>query len=111
MYSSRHFEYGYSGNLALHVKQERSFTAMVRVRMSARLYPLRGGIVQTMGIRVRYPLLWAKMSGEFCMKWKLVVQQIEQPRLSQALKAKRDSAACIELGCCVGLWEAVEHRW
>ena len=78
--------------------------------MSARLYPPRGGIVQTMGVRVRYPLPWAKMSGEFHMKWKLVVQQIEQPRLSQALKAKRDNAVCIELGCCVGLWEAVEHR-
>ena len=84
---------------------------MVRIRMSARLYPPRGGIVHTMGIRVRYPPPWVKMSGEFCKNWKLVIQEIEQPRLKQALKAKRDNAVCILLGSCVGLWEAVEHRW
>ena len=79
--------------------------------MSARLYSSRGGIVQTTGVRVRYPAPWARMSGEFCKNWKLVIQEIEQPRLKQALKAKRDSAVCILLGNCVGLWEAVEHRW
>ena len=53
--------------------------------MSARLYPPQGGIIQTTGIRVRYPPPWAKMSGEFHNKWKVVVQQVEQPRLNQAL--------------------------
>ena len=79
--------------------------------MSARLYPPRGSIIQTMGIRVRYPPPWARMSSEFHKNWKLVIQEIEQPRLKQALKAKRDSAVCILLGSCFGLWEAVEHRW
>ena len=63
--------------------------------MSARLYPPRGGIMQTMGIRVRYPPLWARMSGEFYKNRKLVVQEIEQLRLNQVLMAKRDSAVCI----------------
>ena len=71
---------------------------MVRVRMSARLYPPRGGIMKTTGIRVRYPPPWARMSGEFHKNWKLVVQEVEQPGLSQALKAKRDRAVCILLG-------------
>ena len=73
--------------------------------MSVRLYSLRGGIVQTTGIRVRYPPPWAKMSGEFHRNWKLVIQEIEQPRLKQALKAKRDKAVCILLGSCAGLGE------
>ena len=84
---------------------------MVRIRMSARLYPLRGGIVLTTGIRVRYPPPWAKMSGEFHRNWKLVIWEIEHPRLKQVLKTKRDNAVCILLGSCVGLWEVVDHRW
>ena len=80
---------------------------MVRVRMSARLYPQRGGIMHTMGIRVRYTPLWARMSGEFCKNWKLVVWEIEQLRLNHVLKAKRDSAVCILLG--VLCW--VVGRW
>ena len=75
---------------------------MVRIRMSARLYPPRGGVVQTMSIRERYPLPWTRMSSAIHKNWKLVVQEIEQPRLKQVLKAKRDSAVCILLGSCVG---------
>ena len=54
--------------------------------------------MQTTGIRVAYPPPWAKMPGEFHRNWKLVVQEIEQPRLSQALKAKWDRAVCMLLG-------------
>ena len=68
------------------------------VRMSARLYPPRGGIMQTTGIRVRYPPPWARMLGGFHKNWKLMVQEVEWPRLSWALKAKRDRAVCILLG-------------
>ena len=75
---------------------------MVRIRMSTRLYPPRSGVMQTTGIRVRYPSPWTRVSSEICKNWKLVVQEIEQPRLKQALKAKRDSAVCILLGSCVG---------
>ena len=75
---------------------------MVRIRMSARLYPPRRGVVQTTGVRVRYPSPWARMSSEIHKNWKLVVQEIEQPRLKQVLKVKRDSAVCILLGSCVG---------
>ena len=75
---------------------------MVRIRMSARLYPPRKGVRQTTGIRVRYPSPWARISGEFCKNWELVIQEIEQPRLKQVLKVKRDSAVCILLGNCVG---------
>ena len=70
--------------------------------MSARLHPPRMGVMQTMGVRVRYLSPWARMFGEFHNRWKLVVQEIEQPRLNQALKVKRDSAVCILLGSCVG---------
>ena len=75
---------------------------MVRIRMSARLYPPRRGVVQTTGIRVRYLSPWTRMSSAIHKNWKLVVQEIEQPRLKQALKAKRDSAVCILLESCVG---------
>ena len=63
--------------------------------------------MQTMVIRVRYPPLWARMSGEFYKNRKLVVQEIEQLRLNQVLMAKRDSAVCILLG--VLCW--VVGRW
>ena len=75
---------------------------MVRIRMSARLYPPRVGTTQTTGVRVRYPSPWAKVSSEIRKNWKLVIQEIEQPRLKWALKAKRDDAVCRLLGSCVG---------
>ena len=78
------------------------YSSMVRIRMCARLYPPRVGTIQTTGVRVRYPLPWARVSSEICKNWKLVIQEIEQPRLKQALKAKRDDAVCILLGSCVG---------
>ena len=78
------------------------YSSMVRIRMSARLYPPKVGAIQTTGVRVRYPSPWAQVPAEFHKSWKLVVQEIEQPRLRQALKAKRDDAVCILLGCCVG---------
>ena len=71
---------------------------MVRIRMSARMYPPNGGIIHMTGIRVAYPSAWAKMPMEFCRKWRLVVQEVEWPRISQALTAKRDRAVCILLG-------------
>ena len=61
---------------------------MVRVCISTRLYPPKGGIIQKTGIRVAYPPPWAKMPLDFCRNWRLVVQEVEQPRLNQALKAK-----------------------
>ena len=70
--------------------------------MSATLYPPRMGVIQTTGIRVKYPPPWARVSSEICKNWKLVIQEIELPRLKQALKAKRDDAVCILLGSCVG---------
>ena len=70
--------------------------------MSARLYPPRRDVVQTTGIRVRYPSPWTRMSSSIHKNWKLVVQEIEQPRLRQVLKAKRNSAVCILLWSCVG---------
>ena len=70
--------------------------------MSARLYPPRVGAMQTMGVRVRYPSPWARVSSEIHKSWKLVNQEIEQPRLKQVLKAKRDDAVCILLGSCIG---------
>ena len=73
---------------------------MVRIRMSARVYPPRVGIVQTLGVRLRYPAPWAQVSAEIHKKWKVVVQEVEQLRLHQALKAKRDEAVCI-------LWDIV----
>ena len=76
---------------------------MVRVRMSARVYPPQVGTVQTMGMRVRYPAHWAQVSTEMRKRWKIVVQEVEKVRLHQALKAKRDEAVCklwgIVLGC------------
>ena len=44
------------------------------------------------------------MLMEFRRKWRLVVQGVEWPRISQALKAKRDRAVCIlfEELCWVG---------
>ena len=86
------------GKFGIGCKTTRSLTAMVRVRMSDRLYPPRRGIMQTTGNRVRYLSPWARMLGEFHKNWKLVIQEIEWPRLNQALKAKRDSAVCILLG-------------
>ena len=71
--------------------------------MSARVYPPRVGTVQTLGVRLRYPAPWAQVSTEIRKKWKVVVQEVEQLRPHQALKAKRDEAVCIlwaiVLGC------------
>ena len=78
------------------------YSSMVRIRMSTRLYPSRVGAIQTTGVRVRYPLPWTKVSSKTHKNWKLVVQEIEQPRLKQVLKAKKDDAVCILLGYCVG---------
>ena len=78
------------------------YSSMVRIRMSARLYPPRMGVIQTVGVKVRYPSPWARVSSEIRKNWKLVIQEIEQPRLKQVLKAKRDDAVCILLGSCVG---------
>ena len=61
---------------------------MVRIHMSVRLYPPKGGIIQTTGIRVAFPPPWAKMPLDFQRNWRLVVQVVEQPRLNQALKVK-----------------------
>ena len=69
---------------------------MVRIRMSARLYrPPKVGAIWTTGVRVRYPSPWAQVSAKFCKSSKLVVQEIEQLRLQQVLKAKRDEAVCM----------------
>ena len=76
---------------------------MVRVRISARVYPPRVGTVQTLGMRVRYPAPWAQVSAEIRKQWKIVVQEVEKLRLHQALKAKRDEAVCI-------LWDIVLGR-
>ena len=76
---------------------------MVKVRMSARVYPPQVGTVQTLGVRVRYPTPWAQVSTEMRKQWKIVVQEVEKPRLHQALEAKRDEAVCILWGialCC-----------
>ena len=70
--------------------------------MSARLYHPRVGAIQTTGVRVRYPSPRARVSSEIRKNWKLVIQEIEQPRLKWALKAKRDDAVCILSGSCVG---------
>ena len=75
---------------------------MVRVRMSARVYPPQVGTVQTLGVRVRYPAPWAQVSAEMRKQWKIVVQEVEKPRLHQALKAKRDEAVCILWGIVLG---------
>ena len=75
---------------------------MVRVRMSARLYPPRVGTVPTLGVRVRYPAPWAQVSTEIHKQWKVVIQEVEKPRLHQALKAKRDEAVCILWGIVLG---------
>ena len=73
---------------------------MVRVRMSARVYPPQVGTVQTLGMRVRYPTPWAQVK---CKKqWKIVVQEVEKLRLHQALKAKRDEAVRILWGIVLG---------
>ena len=66
--------------------------------MSTRMYPPKEGIIHMTGIKVAYPSPWAKMPIEFGRKWRLVVQEVEWPRISQALKAKRDRAVCILLG-------------
>ena len=63
------------------------------------------GTVQTLGMRVRYPAPWAQVSAEIRKQWKIVFQEVEKPRLHQALKAKRDEAVCI-------LWDIVlGHGW
>ena len=84
------------------LKLKNHFTVMVRVRMSARLYPPKGGVVQMTGVRVRYPPPWTQMSSDFSGKWKLVTQQVEQARVNQAIKAKRDRAVCMLLGVMLG---------
>ena len=66
--------------------------------MSARVYPSQVGTVQTQGMRVRYPAPWAQVSAEMRKRWKIVVQEVEKPRLHRALKAKRDEAVCIPWG-------------
>ena len=71
---------------------------MVRIGMSARMYPPKGSVIHMTGIRVAYPSPWAKMPIEFCRKWRLVVQEVDRPGISQALKAKRDRTVCILLG-------------
>ena len=71
--------------------------------MSARVYPPQVGTVQTLGMKVRYPAPWAQVSAEMRKQWKIVVQEVEKPRLHQALKAKRDEAVCI-------LWDIVLGR-
>ena len=81
---------------------KKSITAMVTIHISTRLYPPKGGIIQTTGIRVAYPPPWAKMPLDFHRDWRLVVQEVEQLRLNKALKAKQDRAVCILLGHCVG---------
>ena len=68
--------------------------------MSARVYPPKVGTVQTLGMRVRYPAPWAQVSAEIQKQWKIVVQEVEKPKLHQVLKAKRDEAVCI-------LWDIV----
>ena len=78
------------------------YSSMVRIRMSAGLYPPRMSVIQTMVIRMRYPSPWARLSSEIHKNWKLVIQEIEQPRLKQALQVKRDDAVHILLGSCVG---------
>ena len=70
--------------------------------MIARLYSPRVGTTQTTGVTLRYSSPWARVSSEIRKNWKLVIQEIEQPRLKWALKAKRDDAVCILLGSCVG---------
>ena len=70
--------------------------------MSARVYPPRVGTVQTLGVRLRYPAPWAQVSTGIHKKWKVVVQEVEQLRLHQALKAKRDEAVCISWGIVLG---------
>ena len=70
--------------------------------MCNRLYPPRVGAIQTTGVRVRYSSPWARVPSEIHKNWKLVIQEIEQPRLKWVLKAKRDEAVCILLGSCVG---------
>ena len=82
---------------------------MVRVRMSARVYPPQVGTVQTLGMRVRYPAPWAQVSAEMRKEWKIVVQEVEKPRLHQALKAKRDESVCILWGIVLGCrWQVDE---
>ena len=75
---------------------------MVRVRMSARVYPPQVGTAQTLGVRVRYPAPWAQASTEFRKQWKIVVQEVEKPRVHQALRAKRDKAVCMLWGIVLG---------
>ena len=75
---------------------------MVKVRMSARVYPPQVGTVQTLGVRVRCPTPWAQVSTEMRKQWKIVVQEVEKPRLHQVLKAKRDEAVCILWGIVLG---------
>ena len=94
IYSSTHDEY----TLALHVSK--FLPEMVRVRMSARVYPPSAGTAPTLGVRVRYPAPWAQMPTEIRKQWRIVTQEVEKPRLHQALKAKRDEAVCI-------LWDTV----
>ena len=73
--------------------------------MSARVYPPKVGTVQTLGMRVRYPTPWAQVSAEIQKQWKIVVQEVEKPKLHKVLKAKRDEAVCI-------LWDIVlGHGW
>ena len=64
--------------------------------------PPQVGTVQTLGMRVRYPTPWAQVSAEIQKQWKIVVQEVEKPRLHQALKAKRDEAVCILWGIVLG---------
>ena len=82
--------------------------------MSARVYPPQVGTVQTLGMRVRYPTPWAQVSAEIRKQWKIVVQEVEKPRLHQALKAKTDEAVCIlwdiVLGCGWQVDELVNKR-
>ena len=71
---------------------------MVRIWMSARLYPPPRGITQQTGIRLDYPAPWAIMPLSFQWAWKRVIQQIRKWRVEQVLQMKKDLAVCIELG-------------
>ena len=70
--------------------------------MSVRVYPPRVGTVQTLGVSLRYPSPWVQVSAKIHKNWKLVIQEVEQLRLHQALKAKRNEAVCILSGIVLG---------
>ena len=61
------------------------------------------------GYEGKIPAPWAQVSAEMRKQWKIVVQEVEKPRLHQALKAKRDEAVCILWGIVLGCgWQVDE---